>query len=112
MISLIDITDRKRAEGLLTTSLKEKELLLREIHHRVKNSLQLISSLLSLQASEIDDEEIIAKYKESENRIHTIALIHENLYQSTNISNINFRNYVEILVEDIVNSYSIRYQQY
>ena len=107
LISLIDITDRKRAEGLLKTSLKEKELLLREIHHRVKNSLQLISSLLSLQASEIDDDEIIAKYKESENRIHTIALIHENLYQSTNISNINFRNYVEILVEDIINSYSV-----
>ena len=107
LISLIDITDRKRAEGLLTTSLKEKELLLREIHHRVKNSLQLISSLLSLQASEIDDDEIIARYKESENRIHTIALIHESLYQSTDISNINFRNYVEILVEDLINSYSV-----
>ena len=107
LISLIDITDRKRAEGLLTTSLKEKELLLREIHHRVKNSLQLISSLLSLQASEIDDEEIISRYKESENRIHTIALIHESLYQSTNISNINFRNYLEILIEDIINSYSV-----
>lgn len=107
LISLIDITDRKKAEGLLTTSLKEKELLLREIHHRVKNSLQLISSLLSLQASEIDDEEIIARYKESENRIHTIALIHESLYQSTNISNIDFRNYVEILVEDIINSYNV-----
>ncbi len=107
LISLIDITERKRAEGLLTTSLKEKELLLREIHHRVKNSLQLISSLLSLQASEIDDEEIIARYKESENRIHTIALIHESLYQSTDISHINFRNYVEVLVEDIINSYNI-----
>jgi PAS domain S-box-containing protein len=107
LISLIDITDRKRAEGLLTTSLKEKELLLREIHHRVKNSLQLISSLLTLQASEIDDKKIIAKYKESENRIHTIALIHESLYQSTNISNINFRDYVEILIEDIINSYGV-----
>ena len=107
LISLIDITDRKRAEGLLTTSLKEKELLLREIHHRVKNSLQLISSLLSLQASEIDDKEIIARYKESENRIHTIALIHESLYQSTNISNINFRDYVEVLVEDIINSFGV-----
>ena len=107
LISLIDITDRKRAEGLLTTSLKEKELLLREIHHRVKNSLQLISSLLTLQASEIDDKEIIAKYKESENRIHTIALIHESLYQSTNISNINFRDYVEILIENIINSFGV-----
>jgi two-component sensor histidine kinase len=92
---------------MLTTSLKEKELLLREIHHRVKNSLQLISSLLTLQASEIDDKKIIAKYKESENRIHTIALIHESLYQSTNISNINFRDYVEILIEDIINSYGV-----
>jgi PAS domain S-box-containing protein len=107
LISLIDITDRKRAEGLLKSSLKEKELLLREIHHRVKNSLQLISSLLSLQASEIEDEDIIARYKESENRIHTIALIHESLYQSTDISNINFRSYVELLVEDIINSYTV-----
>jgi PAS domain S-box-containing protein len=107
LISLIDITDRKRAEGMLTTSLKEKELLLREIHHRVKNSLQLISSLLTLQASEIDDKEITARYKESENRIHTIALIHESLYQSTNISNINFGDYVEVLVEDIMNSFEV-----
>jgi len=107
LISLIDITDRKRAEGMLKTSLKEKELLLREIHHRVKNSLQLISSLLTLQASEIDDEKILARYKESENRIHTIALIHESLYQSTNISNINFRDYVEVLVEDIMNSFGV-----
>jgi PAS domain S-box-containing protein len=107
LISLIDITDRKRAEGMLTTSLKEKELLLREIHHRVKNSLQLISSLLTLQASEIDDKKITARYKESENRIHTIALIHESLYQSTNISNINFGDYVEVLVEDIMNSFEV-----
>jgi two-component sensor histidine kinase len=92
---------------MLKTSLKEKELLLREIHHRVKNSLQLISSLLTLQASEIDDEKILARYKESENRIHTIALIHESLYQSTNISNINFRDYVEVLVEDIMNSFGV-----
>jgi PAS domain S-box-containing protein len=107
LISLIDITDRKRAEGLLNTSLKEKELLLREIHHRVKNSLQIISSLLSLQASEFDDNLIIEKYKESENRIHTIALIHENLYQSTDISNIDFKNYLEILIDDIMYSYKV-----
>ncbi len=107
LISLIDITDRKKAEELLKTSLKEKELLLREIHHRVKNSLQLISSLLSLQASEIEDEEIVERYKESENRIQTIALIHESLYKSTDISNINFKNYIELLIEDIINSYDV-----
>ncbi len=107
LISLIDITDRKIAEDLLNKSLKEKELLLREIHHRVKNSLQIISSLLSLQSSEIEDEEIIERYKESENRIHTIALIHESLYNSTDISNINFKDYVNILVMDIIHSYNI-----
>ena len=107
LISLIDITDRKIAEELLNKSLKEKELLLREIHHRVKNSLQIISSLLSLQSSEIDDEEIIERYKESENRIHTIALIHESLYNSTDISNINFETYVHILVMDIIHSYNV-----
>jgi PAS domain S-box-containing protein len=107
LISLIDITDRKKAEGLLKTSLREKELLLREIHHRVKNSLQIISSLLSLQSAEFEDENIIERYNESENRIHTIALIHESLYQSTNISNIDFKNYIEILIEDIIHSYSV-----
>ncbi|MDD3985872.1 MAG: histidine kinase dimerization/phosphoacceptor domain -containing protein [Methanobacterium sp.] len=107
LISLIDITELKRTESLLKSSLKEKELLLREIHHRVKNSLQIISSLLSLQASEFDDNLIIEKYKESENRIHTIALIHENLYESTDISNINLKNYLEILIEDIMCSYNV-----
>lgn len=105
LISLIDITDRKRAEELLKDSLKEKELLLREIHHRVKNSLQIISSLLSLQAAEVDDEDIVERYRESENRIHTIALIHESLYQSTDISSVNFKNYVDILMEDMIHSY-------
>jgi len=107
LISLIDITDRKNAENLLKASLKEKELLLREIHHRVKNSLQIISSLLSLQSEEIDDLEIIERYNESENRIHTIALIHESLYNSNDISEINFHDYVENLVENIMNSYNV-----
>ncbi len=108
LISLIDITDSKKSANQLKTSLKEKELLLREIHHRVKNSLQLISSLLSLQASEIEDETIIERYKESENRIHTISLVHEILYASSDISDINIKDYVEILVDDIVNSYETK----
>jgi PAS domain S-box-containing protein len=107
LISLIDITERKKAEILLKASLKEKELLLREIHHRVKNSLQIISSLLSLQADEIDDKEIVERYNESENRIHTIALVHESLYNSNDISEINFHDYVESLVQNIKDSYNI-----
>jgi len=107
LISLIDITDRKIAERLLKSSLKEKELLLREIHHRVKNSLQIISSLLSLQASEFDDINVIESYNESENRIHSIALIHESLYNSSDISEINFRKYVETLIENIIFSYNV-----
>jgi len=107
LISLIDITERKKAEILLKASIKEKELLLREIHHRVKNSLQIISSLLSLQADEIDDKEIVERYNESENRIHTIALVHESLYNSNDISEINFHDYVESLVQNIKDSYNV-----
>ncbi len=105
LIYLIDITDRKKSANQLKNSLKEKELLLREIHHRVKNSLQLISSLLTLQAGEIEDKTIIERYKESENRIHTISLVHEILYASKDISDINIKDYLEILVDDLVNSY-------
>jgi len=107
LISLIDITDRKMAETLLKSSLKEKELLLREIHHRVKNSLQIIASLLSLQASEFDDPIIKESYSESENRIHSIALVHEILYNSTDISEINIREYIEALIENILYSYDV-----
>lgn len=107
LISLIDITDRKMAETLLKSSLKEKELLLREIHHRVKNSLQIIASLLSLQASEFDDPIIKESYSESENRIHSIALVHEILYNSTDISEISIREYIEALIENILYSYDV-----
>lgn len=107
LISLIDITDRKIAETLLKSSLKEKELLLREIHHRVKNSLQIIASLLSLQASEFDDPVVKESYNESENRIHSIALVHEILYNSTDISEINIREYVESLIENILYTYDV-----
>jgi len=107
LISLIDITDRKIAETLLKSSLKEKELLLREIHHRVKNSLQIIASLLSLQASEFDDPIVKESYNESENRIHSIALVHEILYNSTDISEINIREYIESLIENILYTYDV-----
>ncbi len=105
LISLIDITDHKKADNKIRESLKEKEILLREIHHRVKNNLQIISVLLSLQSEEIEDPQILEKYKESENRIHSMALIHERMYQSKDLSSIDFSDYVENLIADITYAY-------
>ncbi|MDO9045655.1 MAG: CHASE4 domain-containing protein [Methanobacteriaceae archaeon] len=105
LISLIDITEHKKTGNKIRESLKEKEILLREIHHRVKNNLQIISVLLSLQSEEIDDPEILEKYKESENRIHSMALIHEKMYQSNDLSSIDFTDYVKNLIADITYAY-------
>ncbi|MCK9151895.1 CHASE4 domain-containing protein [Methanobacterium alcaliphilum] len=105
LISLIDITEHKKAGNKIRESLKEKEILLREIHHRVKNNLQIISVLLSLQSEEIEDPAILEKYKESENRIHSMALIHERMYQSEDLSSIDFSDYVTNLIGDISYAY-------
>lgn len=102
-----DITERKLAEDRIMRSLKEKELLLREVHHRVKNNLQIISTLLSLQSSQIDDQSVIDLYRESQNRILSIALIHENLYQSEDLSNIKFERYVKSLIDDLFHSFGV-----
>ncbi len=100
-----DITERKIAEDGLKDSLKQKELLLREIHHRVKNNLQIISSLLSLQRIQVPDSETADILAECQGRVRTMAMIHENLYQSKDISQIEFDNYLHKLLSDIMNSY-------
>lgn len=105
LISLIDITEHKKAENKVKASLKEKEVLLREIHHRVKNNLQIISTLLELQSAEIEDEKIVENYRESENRIQSIALIHERMYQSEDLSSIDFSSYINTLIRDLSDSY-------
>lgn len=105
LISFIDVTDHNKAVNKIKDSLKEKEILLREIHHRVKNNLQIISALLMLQAEETEDSELLLKYKESENRIHSMALIHERMYQSQDLSNIGVKDYVSSLIHDLTYSY-------
>jgi PAS domain S-box-containing protein len=91
----------------IETSLKEKEVLLKEIHHRVKNNLQIISSLLNLQSGYIKDKESIEIFKESQNRVRSMALIHEKLYQSKDMSQIDFSGYVSELVSNLFGSYSL-----
>ncbi len=102
-----DITERKMAEDKTMKSLKEKELLLREVHHRVKNNLQIISTLLSLQSAQIKEESVNSLYRESQNRIRSIALIHENLYHSEDLASINFAGYVKNLITDLFDSYGV-----
>jgi PAS domain S-box-containing protein len=104
--SCIDITERKNSEESLNSSLKEKEVLLKEVHHRVKNNLQIVSSLLNLQSEHIKDEKMIELILESQNRIKSMALIHEKLYQTKALSRIDLNIYLSELVDNIMASYS------
>ncbi|HTY53065.1 MAG TPA: CHASE4 domain-containing protein [Methanomicrobiales archaeon] len=102
-----EIDTRLAAEKQLTTALKEKEILLREVHHRVKNNLQVISSLLSIQAEKKKDPEIRASLIDSRNRVKTIALVHEQLYQSKNFDRIEYGAYLRKVVADLFKTYNV-----
>ncbi len=101
----LESCERKDAEEKIKKSLREKELLLREIHHRVKNNMQIISSLLNLQSSYVEDEEAVKTLKESQSRVKSMALVHEKLYNSASLENIDFTGYVKSLVSNLVYTY-------
>lgn len=102
-----NIANRKKILSELELSLREQEVLLREVHHRVKNNMQVISSLLNLQAEYTQDERLFEIFGETQNRIRTMALIHEKLFKSKSMSAVDFGNYLHSLVSDLINFYSI-----
>lgn len=95
----LDITERKHAEEQLRASLAEKEVLLREVHHRVKNNLQVISSLISLQADNLTDERMLAVFNDVRDRVLAMSLVHEKLYQTGNLAQLNFAEYAASLLQ-------------
>jgi PAS domain S-box-containing protein len=102
---VIDITERKVAEEALA---KAEQLQKKEINHRIKNNLQIVSSLLDLQAEQFSDKKVIEAFRESENRIISMSLIHEELYESGNLDILDFSSYIHKLIADLLNSYSTK----
>ncbi len=102
-----EIKEKEKIQEQINNSLKEKVILLREIHHRVKNNLQVISSLLSLQSGYIEDKKSLEIFRESQNRVRSMALIHEKLYRSKSLNKIEFDEYIDSLAKDLFSSYNI-----
>lgn len=102
-----DITEKKISQQKIEQSLKEKEVLLKEVHHRVKNNMQVVSSILNLQSSYLSDPYALSVLKESQNRIKTMSYIHESLYQNKTFTSVNFSEYLNTLTNNIIQSYSI-----
>lgn len=102
-----NITERKNLQNAVAASLKEKEILLKEIHHRVKNNMQVISSLLNLQIKVMKDERSREALLESQNRVMSIALVHEKLYQSKSFAEIDFHDYLKKISENLLQSFGV-----
>jgi PAS domain S-box-containing protein len=105
--SFIDITGRKRAEAAIRASLDEKTVLLKEVHHRVKNNLQIVSSLLSLQAGRMPHSPALDRLLDTQNRVRSMALIHETLYRSQNLARVNFAAYVDNLCTHLLRAFAV-----
>jgi PAS domain S-box-containing protein len=106
-----DITVRKEAEDRIKASLKEKDILLREIHHRVKNNLQIICSLINLQSGYVKDKETVGIFRDCQNRVKTMALVHEELYRSDDFSRIEFGEYIRRFADHLIISYGSDYSR-
>ncbi len=102
-----EIKTRKKAEAKLTGLLNEREVLIKEVHHRVKNNFMVVSSLLNMQSNKMKEKKIQDAFKISLDRIRTMSLIHEKLYQSRDLSNINFADYINSLAMNLYHSYNI-----
>jgi two-component sensor histidine kinase len=102
-----EIAERKAIEARITASLAEKDVLLKEIHHRVKNNLQVISSLLYLQSRQIRDPASAEMFEESRHRVRSMALVHERLYQAPDLARVDFAEYVRSLISYLYQSYSV-----
>ncbi len=96
-----DVSERKRAEEQITASLREKEILLKEVHHRVKNNLQVVASMLNLQSRYLEDRKAKAMFEDSQRRIESMSLIHEKLYRSKDLARIDFREYIDDLLGNV-----------
>jgi two-component sensor histidine kinase len=103
----IEIGQRQRAEEVTKASLEEKEVLLKEIHHRTKNNMQVVCSLLKLQSSRLGDPQLRRALQDSENRVRSMALVHEKLYQSQDLSHIDLKDYIKDLAYFLLTVYQI-----
>ncbi|MCK5051693.1 MAG: PAS domain S-box protein [Candidatus Cloacimonetes bacterium] len=103
----VDVTEIRQAEEKIKSQLREKEVMLQEIYHRVKNNLQIISSMLKLQASYVDDEYSIQLFRNCQHRVKSMSLVHEKLYRSDNLSKICFKDYTESLIKNLFASLNI-----
>lgn len=102
---IVDLSERKLAERRIEEALAQKDLLLREVHHRVKNNLQVVHSLLDLQALKVQDEGLLAVLRESQNRVRSMSLIHQTLYQSHDLARVDFQRFLDELMPSLSEAY-------